>query len=65
MNVQNLNKKLKIRQDIQDEHDINPVNQKSLSQPEGDYMESSELTEKIIGYAYRVYNSPDLPVRFS
>ncbi len=34
----------------------NPVNQKHLSQYEGDNIEYKELTEKIIGCAYRVYN---------
>ena len=39
-----------------DRHDINPVNQKNSSQPEGGNMEYQEVTETIIGCAYRVYN---------
>ena len=39
-----------------DRHDINPVNQKNSSQPERGNMEYQEVTETIIGCAYRVYN---------
>jgi len=38
------------------DHDINPVNRNHLLQPEGGHKDHKEVTETIIGCAYRVYN---------